>query len=155
MADGVCPVCQSAVGAGVQVCPACHFNLTGATQRFKPLAMDGEGSSASDPLPTASLRMVRGPQIGAVYPIKADRVTIGRNPQCDIFLNDMTVSREHAEIIKQSGAFIIGDLRSFNGVWVNNATVSRHALRAGDYIQIGKYDFVYEESRDDDQGGVR
>lgn len=155
MTDRICPVCQSDIQPGAQVCPACHFNLAGATQRFKPLAADdGAGEQADEAPGEASLRMVRGPQIGAVYPLKDGKVIIGRNPQCDIFLNDMTVSREHAEIVEQAGARIIADLRSFNGVWVNNATVARHALVTGDYIQIGKYDFIYEESSED-EGGVR
>lgn len=154
MADSVCPVCQSAIEVTDAICPACHFNLAGATLQFKPLAPEDGGDVSEAPSQASSLRMVRGPQIGAVYPLNSDKITIGRNPHCDIFLNDMTVSREHAEIVRQQGALIISDLHSFNGVWVNNVTVARHALCAGDYVQIGKYDFVYEESKYDKQGGV-
>ena len=152
MTENVCPVCQSPVDDGTQTCPVCHFKLAGATQRFKPLAREDEAPADEPVEHTATLKMVRGPQVGAVYSLDSDITTIGRNPQCDIFLNDMTVSREHAEIKRHADAFIINDLQSFNGIWINNRTVQEHALRSGDYVQIGKYDFIYEESADAEGG---
>lgn len=139
-----CPVCLSPVQPGDAICPKCNFHLAGATQEFRPLGDAGEGAPV-DHLKDARLRMVRGPQVGATYSLSSDRTTIGRNPQSDIFLNDMTVSRSHANVTRQSDALVINDEQSFNGVWVNNQTVIHHVLRPGDYIQIGKYDFVYEE----------
>lgn len=139
-----CPVCLSPVEPGDAICPKCNFHLAGATQEFRPLGKPA-AESAPDKLASARLRMVRGPQVGATYSLATDRTTIGRNPQCDIFLNDMTVSRSHASVSRQTDALVINDEHSFNGVWVNNQTVAHHVLRPGDYIQIGKYDFVYEE----------
>ncbi len=141
----VCPVCLSPVNPGDATCPKCNFHLSGATQAFRPLGADGASSNAQPSVRPSRLRMVRGPQVGATYRIGEEPLTIGRNPQCDIFLNDMTVSRSHANITVQGSAHVINDEHSFNGVWVNNHTVDHHALRPGDYIQIGKYDFVYED----------
>ncbi len=144
-----CPVCLSPVKPGDAVCPTCNFHLAGATQEFRPLG-DAHADEAPDRLAHARLRMVRGSHIGAVYNLTSDVTKIGRNPQSDIFLNDMTVSRSHANVTRQSDALVINDEQSFNGVWVNNQTVLHHVLRQGDYIQIGKYDFIYEE---DPEGG--
>lgn len=141
-----CPVCMTNFESEVAICPKCNFRLSGTTQQFNPI------ENKSTPLPNVEtpamesfLRMVRGQQVGVEYPLTKDVLTIGRNPGSDIFLNDMTVSREHAEIHKMADAFVIKDMHSFNGVWINNKTVDQHALRPGDYVQIGKYDFVYEE----------
>ncbi len=149
----VCPVCQSPVEPTDQVCPSCSFHLSGSTQRFQPVGSAKATPEVQKSAEDATLRMVRGPQVGAVYSLNAPQTTIGRNPQCDIFLNDMTVSRDHAVILRQADALIINDENSFNGVWVNNRTVTHHALRPGDYIQIGKYDFVYEEGKGGDSLG--
>lgn len=142
----LCPVCQTPIDDDAATCPACNFRLTEATQEFSPVARARKGAPpAGEPDVHPVLRMVRGPQVGLEYPLDKDVVTLGRNPECDIFLNDMTVSREHAEVTRHADALLISDLHSFNGVWVNNRTVTQHALRPGDYVQIGKYDFVYEE----------
>lgn len=141
----VCPICQSKVPEGSSSCPACNFNMNVVTQAFKPVTANNDVDTDGPSELKASMRMVRGPQVGAVYPLDKDVISIGRNPQSDIFLNDMTVSREHADITRHADSLIINDHHSFNGVWINNKTVESHVLRPGDYIQIGKYDFVYEE----------
>ena len=146
-----CPVCQTPIEEGAQSCPCCHFKLSGATQRFTPV-QNGVPEKKEDKVETvSSLVMVRGPQMGMAFNLDKDRMTIGRNPKCDIFLDDMTVSREHAEITRHGDTFIIEDMQSFNGVWINNHTVQEHALRPDDYLQIGKYDFVYTEGPSDDE----
>lgn len=144
-----CPVCQSDVQPTDMTCPSCNFKLSGATQRYTPVNLNGSGDSDKGDDREAVLKMVRGPQVGLKYPLNHGETTIGRNPQCDIFLNDMTVSRQHASITEQDGAHIINDMQSFNGVWVNNKSVERHTLRPGDYVQIGKYDFIYEETEEE------
>lgn len=145
-----CPVCQTVVEDGAMTCPACNFRLSEATQEFSPLVCaEPSAPVVPDEGRIPVLRMVRGPQVGVEYPLDKEAVTIGRNPECDVFLNDMTVSREHAKVESHADALIIKDLHSFNGVWVNNRTVEAHALRPGDYVQIGKYDFVYEEKSEE------
>ena len=93
----------------------------------------------------AVLRVVRGPQAGVVYELTGDELTIGRNPQCSIFLNDMTVSRMHATFRREDGCFVVHDENSFNGVWVNNQIVQVKALKSGDFIQIGAFCLMFEE----------
>lgn len=142
--SAVCPVCQNPVEAGATSCPKCNFRLTAATQQFVPVGPAQVASPAQPVSQEAHMRMVRGPQVGITFPLTKDIVTIGRNPSSDIFLNDMTVSREHAHVEREGEAYVIRDLHSFNGVWINNKTVDAHVLRPGDYVQIGKYDFVFE-----------
>ncbi|MCI9128800.1 MAG: FHA domain-containing protein [Eggerthellaceae bacterium] len=141
-----CPICQSPLQPGQAACQVCGFKLLGTTQSFSPLAapekMDQHAQeSHAEPV----LRMVRGPQRGAEYKVNPEMTTIGRDPQLDIFLNDMTVSRLHATIDATSGAYVIRDEQSFNGVWVNNASVTQKALEQDDFVQIGRFGFVFDE----------
>ncbi len=142
----VCPVCQATVDDGAAVCPQCGFKLLGATQKFQPVSLDDHVPSSKDEAARrALLRVVRGPQAGVVYELTGDELTVGRNPQCSIFLNDMTVSRMHATIRREDGCFVVHDENSFNGVWVNNQVVQAKALKSGDFIQIGAFCLMFEE----------
>lgn len=148
----VCPVCQSPVGPHDASCAQCGFKLLGATQKFEPLALDERDRAAGDQKASACvLRVVRGPQAGAAYQLDPEggELSIGRSPQCSIFLNDMTVSRMHATIRREEGCYVIADENSFNGVWVNNRNVEAKALASGDFIQIGTFCLVFEESSPD------
>ena len=74
------------------------------------------------------------------------RINFSCLSQCDVFLNDMTVSREHAVIEPSTGTFSIRDTNSFNGVWVNNANIEEsYTLVHGDIIQIGAFCLLYQE----------
>ena len=139
-----CPICQSPVGATDAQCGVCGFKLVGTTRGFVPV-MPAEDEIPTGEKPTSAvLRTIRGPQIGADHELGHDTLTIGRNPSCNIFLNDMTVSREHATISYEGGCHVIRDNRSFNGVWVNNKSINAKALSDGDIVQIGAFAFVYE-----------
>lgn len=85
------------------------------------------------------LTVVRGPQTGVAFVLEPRVLVVGRDPQCDIFLNDMTVSRDHARIEPVGTAFQIIDDDSFNGVWINNENVHTALLHDGDFIQIGAF----------------
>ncbi|MEC4272434.1 FHA domain-containing protein [Adlercreutzia sp. R25] len=142
-----CPVCSHEISPSDTVCPTCGFKLLGATQAFKPVAVDGAAPVAHESAPaTATLNVVRGPQVGIVFTMGGEPITIGRSPQCTIFLNDMTVSRMHATIEPEGGCYVIRDANSFNGVWVNNESVEARTLRPGDFIQIGTFCMQYEEN---------
>lgn len=145
----VCPVCGSAVEAGSASCAACGFKLAGSTQSFKPLAWD-EGESTSGAAEGAAcghalLRVVRGPQTGTVFELGDRALVIGRNPHCDVFLNDMTVSREHAVVEPDGDGWAVSDSNSYNGVWVNNKSVTRCKLQPGDVVQLGVFLLAYEQ----------
>ncbi len=146
MDEETCPVCLAPLQGDEVSCPRCGFKLSGTTEGFKPYPVDR--SAIVDALPNtheATLQVVRGPRAGIIFKMAGDEITIGRMPQCTIFLNDMTVSRLHATLRREGGAYIIHDENSFNGVWVNNRNVESRALRSGDFIQIGSFSLLYEE----------
>ncbi len=109
-------------------------------------------------LPSGSaLLLVRsGPTAGARYLLDTDVTTAGRHPEADIFLDDVTVSRRHAEITRHRTSFEIVDQRSLNGTYVNGERVDRAELRNGAEVRIGKFRlnfFISPLDRDNGQGG--
>mgnify|MGYP003407503408 CR=1 FL=1 len=92
-------------------------------------------------LPSASaLFLVRsGPTAGARYLLDTDVTTVGRHPEADIFFDDVTVSRRHAEITRQGTAFELVDQRSLNGTYVDGERADRAALRNGSEVRVGKF----------------
>lgn len=96
---------------------------------------------AIESLPTGSaLLLVRsGPTAGARYLLDTDVMTVGRHPEADIFFDDVTVSRRHAEITRDGTRFEIVDQRSLNGTYVNGERVDRAALVNGAEVRIGKF----------------
>lgn len=141
----VCPVCNSPVSPADASCPSCGFKLLGSTQKFTPVDVTVDDESSTPALGArGTLRIVRGPQVGMVIELGEKELSVGRSPECDIFLNDMTVSREHARIVRTPAGYRISDNNSFNGVWLNNNNVSEAALQPGDVIQIGAFCLLYE-----------
>ena len=143
-----CPVCMNKVPSNLGSCPSCGYKLLGSTQAFDPIQLDADsreqGIGAS---PHALLKIVRGPQIGLTYTLTEESYDLGRSPHCAVFLNDMTVSRLHAFVVKDGNRYLIRDNHSYNGVWVNNVSVESKSLAHGDIIQIGTFCLRYEESR--------
>ena len=91
----------------------------------------------------AELTIVRGPSTGERFVLDIPEVTIGRDPNCEVFLNDRTVSRRHAHLSIQGGRAIIEDLGSLNGTWVDAAIVSSSELFNGSTIQIGTFKMIF------------
>ncbi len=92
----------------------------------------------------AMVVIARGPQKGSRFLITAEGVSIGRSTESSIFLDDVTVSRSHAQIKREdSGAFVLVDNASLNGTYLNNVSVEKNVLKNGDEIQIGKFHFVF------------
>lgn len=90
----------------------------------------------------------RGPEIGQRFELAGDRLTVGRSADSDIMLDDVTVSRHHAEFVADGSGWRIVDLGSLNGTYVNRASVERHTLTSGDLIQIGKFRLQYLHADD-------
>ena len=133
-----CPICKNQIEDDAAKCPTCGYRFHDATQEFKPVDL----SSRPEPedqhaLSVATLTVCYGKQEGIVYKLEDDRATVGRSPKCDVFLNDMTVSRDHAVLERVEQTWTIKDADSFNGVWVNNKNVDHVVLHDGDLIQIG------------------
>ncbi len=90
-----------------------------------------------------------GPTSGARFAIESDMVTAGRGVGCDIFLDDVTVSREHATFSRtESGRLAVNDKGSLNGTYVNGVRVDETLLDSGDEVQIGKFKLIYIAARD-------
>ena len=99
---------------------------------------------------TALLLVLRGPNAGARFLLDAPLTTVGRHPDSDIFLDDVTVSRKHAQFEQEGDAFLVRDVGSLNGTYVNRERIERIPLRTGDEVQIGKFRLVfYTASRHD------
>jgi pSer/pThr/pTyr-binding forkhead associated (FHA) protein len=92
------------------------------------------------------LMVIKGPIIGESFFIKKDIFKIGRNPDSDILLDDITVSRQHAVIEKAGGDLFIKDMESLNGTYVNGKIIELSKLSNGDRVQIGKYLFLFFSS---------
>lgn len=91
----------------------------------------------------AMVLIARGPQKGARFLITAEGVSIGRSTESSIFLDDVTVSRSHAQIKREESSFVLIDNSSLNGTYLNNISVDKNVLKSGDEIQIGKFHFVF------------
>jgi pSer/pThr/pTyr-binding forkhead associated (FHA) protein len=72
-----------------------------------------------------------------------DRTTIGRSPDCEVFLDDVTVSRKHAVLVRQGERFEVEDLSSLNGTFLNRKRIEKAPLEDGDELQIGKYRLTF------------
>ena len=85
----------------------------------------------------------RGPNAGSKFFLDSDETQVGRHPDSDIFLDDITVSRRHAEIRRESNGFRLHDVGSLNGTYANRERVETADLRSGDEVQIGKFKLVF------------
>lgn len=96
---------------------------------------------------TALLLVLRGPNTGARFLLDAQLTTTGRHPDSDIFLDDVTVSRKHAVFQQEADGFVVRDVGSLNGTYVNRERIDSVPLRTGDEVQIGKFRLVYYTAR--------
>ena len=99
--------------------------------------------SGSLPPGMALLVVRRGPNAGARFLLDHDVTTSGRHPDSDIFLDDVTVSRRHAEFHRDGDSFTVSDVGSLNGTYVNRDRIDRVRLTDGDEVQIGKFRLVF------------
>jgi len=104
-----------------------------------------EGAISLDTLaPGQGLLVVKGgPAAGSTYLVDREAVRAGRHPDSELFLNDITVSRRHCEIMREGSRFVVKDVGSLNGTYVNRQRVDSAELSSGDEIQIGKFKIVF------------
>jgi pSer/pThr/pTyr-binding forkhead associated (FHA) protein len=115
--------------------------------------VEGQNAPAApEPQPTgvdalrageALLVVKRGPNAGSRFLLDVDTTSAGRHPDSDIFLDDVTVSRRHAEFRREGGEFVVIDVGSLNGTYVNREPVDQAVLAGGDEVQIGKFRLVF------------
>jgi len=106
-------------------------------------------------LPSGSALLVvrRGPNIGARFLLDADSTVAGRHPEADIFLDDVTVSRRHAEFVRVGTAFQVRDLGSLNGTYYDGVRIESALLSDGAEVQVGKFRLTFYASRLDKAQG--
>ena len=114
------------------------FSEAEATAQDQPV-------SGVDALPAGSALLVvkRGPNAGSRFLLDRPSTSAGRHPDSDIFLDDVTVSRRHAEFRSDAGEFVVVDVGSLNGTYVNREPVDTAVLANGDEVQIGKFRLVF------------
>jgi hypothetical protein len=145
-----CPECGFQSPAAVNYCARCGALLahdTGGetTMSLAPEEMRDEEPTAFDDTLDGTALVVRvgGGRAGERFALENERTLIGRSPECDIFLDDVTVSRRHAELIQSAARFTIRDLGSLNGTFVNRKRVEAVELRDDDEVQVGKYRLTF------------
>jgi hypothetical protein len=106
------------------------------------LGSDQAGVEALPPN-TALLLVKRGPNAGSRFLLDSDTTTAGRHPESHIFLDDVTVSRRHAEFYRRGAYFSVRDVGSLNGTYVNRERIDEAGLSNGDEVQIGKFRLVF------------
>jgi pSer/pThr/pTyr-binding forkhead associated (FHA) protein len=154
-----CPKCGSTVVVDSNFCPHCGERLrehTGDTTGLMKMPaaemledLSEEQVRAVEALPQGSalLIAVRGQDRGARYLLDSDTVVAGRSPESDIFLDDITVSRQHCAFQRGESQLTVTDQGSLNGTYVNRTlTDGPVVLRAGDEVQIGKFRLVFYPS---------
>jgi FHA domain len=119
-----------------------------ATQSFSAEEVEGHEPDLLEGLEGPAL-VVRsgGGRAGETFLPAGERTRIGRSPDCEIFLDDVTVSRNHAVLVERDGAFYVEDLGSLNGTFVNRHRIDTVQLENGDELQVGKYRLTFVEGR--------
>ncbi len=149
-----CPECGFANTEGANYCQKCGAFLSEAaadqegdttaayeldeTGELKPVDVEevsGDGA-------TLAIRSGGG-RAGEVFGVSGERMAIGRSPDAEVFLDDVTVSRNHAVLVRRRDGLYLDDLGSLNGTYVNRRRIESHRLQNGDELQVGKYKLSY------------
>lgn len=159
MADDVfCNQCGHRNPPGSNFCSSCGAPLASlredpTTVTFFPEAVDSADELSVEvdeaPVGIGILVVKRGPNVGSRFTLDADLVRAGRHPESDIFLDDITVSRRHAEIAREGGGYVVRDVGSLNGTYLNRERVESAPLTDGDELQIGTFKLVFLTGRGD------
>jgi hypothetical protein len=146
----VCDRCGYDNPLGARFCMSCGEALDGAqaagerTASYDPAVDTGQHGPDDEVLDAVAMLVVqRGAKRGSRIALDDDLITVGRHPESDIFLDDVTVSRRHAELRKVGPGFEVVDVGSLNGTYVNKDRVEKALLSNGDELQIGKFKLVY------------
>jgi FHA domain len=150
-----CHNCGHRNPEGGNFCSSCGAPMpvegTETTVTLQPVDDHGESVDEEQavtlvevPVGTGVLVVRRGPTLGSRYLLVTGVTGVGRHPESDIFLDDITVSRRHAEFTRDAGGkVVVRDLGSLNGTYVNRERIEEQVLSPGDEVQIGKFRLVY------------
>lgn len=151
MSHVYCPECGFQNPESANYCSKCGALLTKdepAETTMQFTAEEGEldsGQGLEDAGIKGPALVVRsgGGRAGETFVPEAERTTIGRSPECEIFLDDVTVSRKHAVLVRTAEGFRIEDQGSLNGTFVNRRRIESGVLSDGDEVQVGKYRLTF------------
>jgi hypothetical protein len=148
-----CPECGFANDEGANYCQRCGAFVAqsepppGATTATYKVGDTGELEEIplEDVVARGAALVIRagGGRSGESFPLEGERLTVGRRPDSDIFLDDVTVSRDHALLVHRGGDYYLDDCGSLNGTYVNRRRIESHRLADGDELQIGKYKLAF------------
>ena len=152
-----CPECGYVAAEGAKYCERCGAFLgppvepaeseevTTATYVIDEVTGELKPVDVEDVAAASGALVIRagGGLVGQSFPLVGERVTVGRSPEADVFLDDVTVSRNHAVLVRRSGAWYLDDSGSLNGTYVNRRRIESHKLADGDELQIGKYKLTF------------
>ncbi len=149
-----CPECGFLNGEGANYCQKCGAYLAPQTEvKSEPTTATYRVGETGELIPVdveaiaekGAALVIRsgGGRVGESFPLERDRMTIGRRPDSDVFLDDVTVSRDHALLVRRNGDFYLDDLGSLNGTYVNRRRIESHRLADGDELQVGKYKLTF------------
>ena len=156
MADVTCPQCGHRNPLGANFCSSCGRDLEVASDHgttasvLVPMDSTAEDLEIElDELPpgVGMLVVTRGPNSGSRFALDQPVVTAGRHPDSVIFLDDITVSRRHAEIRQVGGDYHVADVGSLNGTYLNRERVEEGTLKDGDELQIGTFKLLFLAGR--------
>jgi len=145
-----CPECGFQNLESANYCSRCGALLVveetdNPTETISLEELEEEGGELEDLGIEGPALVVRsgGGRAGEQFPLERTQTTIGRTPDCDIFLDDVTVSRRHAIVARGATGFTIEDLGSLNGTFLNRHRIEKADLESGDELQIGKYRLIF------------
>jgi pSer/pThr/pTyr-binding forkhead associated (FHA) protein len=156
MAVVTCPQCGHQNPLGSKFCSSCGIELDGSGADHTTMSVtvpldnaDAEIEIELDELPVGvgMLVVTRGPNSGSRFALDEDLTTAGRHPDSTIFLDDITVSRRHAEVQRTATGYEVADAGSLNGTYLNRERVERAPLHDGDEVQIGTFKLLFLAGR--------
>jgi pSer/pThr/pTyr-binding forkhead associated (FHA) protein len=149
-----CPECGFVNAEGANYCQKCGAFLAEAASEAEGETTEAYQVDETGELKPVDLQQVTGEgatlvirsgggRSGEVFNVSGEKMTIGRSPDAEIFLDDVTVSRNHALLVRRRDGLYIDDLGSLNGTYVNRRRIESHKLAGGDELQVGKYKLTY------------
>ena len=141
-----CPECGFQSPEAATYCSRCGALLVRESVGETTLSLGPDDIDAGTPKEIEGPALVvrsGGGRAGESFEAIGDKALIGRSPECDVFLDDVTVSRRHAELVREANVFTIRDLGSLNGTFVNRRRIESAVLEDDDEVQVGKYRMTF------------